>query len=338
MKTYFQPLALGALLLLSACGGGNKESKESEGKELPIVKVAQVSARPVDQIVEYTGTIEAEAKNNIAPQSPVRISKIYVEVGQQVFKGQKLVQMDIANLKQLQLQLQNQQLEFNRVDELYKVGGISKSEWDAAKTSLEVSQTSYNNLLENTSLLSPINGVVSARNYDDGDLYTAAEPVLTVEQIMPVKLFINVSESYYASVKKGAPVKVKLDVYPDEVFEGVVSLIYPTIDPVTRTFTVEIKIPNSSQRIRPGMFARATLNYGTETRVVVPDLAVVKQPGAGDRYVYVYKDGKVSYNMVKLGRRMGQEYELISGVENNAQVVIAGQSRLLNGMEVQLAK
>ena len=185
MKTFFQSIALMSLLVLSACGGGTKDSSvTSESvKELPIIKLAQVSARPVDQINEYTGTVEAEVKNNIAPQSPVRINKIYVEVGDYVRKGQKLVQMDAANLKQLELQLENQQKEFNRVDELYKVGGVSKSEWDAAKTNLDIRQSSYNNLLENTSLLSPIHGIVSARNYDNGDLYNGSTPVVTVEQI-----------------------------------------------------------------------------------------------------------------------------------------------------------
>lgn len=340
MKTFFQSIALMSLLVLSACGGGTKDSSvTSESvKELPIIKLAQVSARPVDQINEYTGTVEAEVKNNIAPQSPVRINKIYVEVGDYVRKGQKLVQMDAANLKQLELQLENQQKEFNRVDELYKVGGVSKSEWDAAKTNLDIRQSSYNNLLENTSLLSPIHGIVSARNYDNGDLYNGSTPVVTVEQINPVKLFINVSETYYSVVEKGAPVDIKLDVYPDEVFKGHISLVYPTINPTTRTFTVEIKLPNNNQKVRPGMFARAVLNYGTKDHVVVPDLAIVKQSGSGDRYVYVYKDGKVSYNKVELGRRMGDEYELLSGVENNSQVVVAGQSRLFNGAEVQLAQ
>ena len=84
--------------------------------------------------------------------------------------------------------------------------------------------------------------------------------------------------------------------------------------------------------------ARASLNFGTEENVVVPDLAIVKQAGAGDRYVYVYKDGKVTYNKVELGRRMGAEYELKSGVPNNSQVVIAGQTRLINGTEVEVEK
>lgn len=115
-------------------------------------------------------------------------------------------------------------------------------------------------------------------------------------------------------------------------------MIYPTIDPSTRTFQVEIQLPNQNQKVRPGMFARASLNFGTEENVVVPDLAIVKQAGAGDRYVYVYKDGKVTYNKVELGRRMGAEYELKSGVPNNSQVVIAGQTRLINGTEVEVEK
>ena len=131
---------------------------------------------------------------------------------------------------------------------------------------------------------------------------------------------------------------MKLDVYGDEAFEGKISLIYPTIDPSTRTFQVEIQLPNQNQKVCPGMFARASLNFGTEENVVVPDLAIVKQAGAGDRYVYVYKDGKVTYNKVELGRRMGAEYELKSGVPNNSQVVIAGQTRLINGTEVEVEK
>lgn len=327
MKKGFQWMALLVVAMLGACSGGSDKAAAEKVDEKPRVKLAEVSSRPVEQIQEYTATVEAEVKNNIAPSSPVRIDRIFVEVGDRVSKGQKLVSMDAANLKQIKYQLDNQQIEFKRIDELYKVGGASKSEWDTAK-----------NLLENTSLLSPINGVVTARNYDNGDMYSGGEPVLVVEQITPVKLYINVSEGYFTKVKKGAPVSVKVDVYGDEEFEGKISLVYPTIDPATRTFPVEIQLVNRDQRVRPGMFARATLNFGTQDHVVVPDLAIVKRAGSGDRYVYVYKNGKVSYNKVELGRRMDTEYELISGVDNNSQVVIAGQSKLADGVEVEVEK
>ena len=338
MKKGIQLVALLLAAFMGSCTGGkDKAAVAAQADEKPIVKLADVKARPVDQIQDYTATVEAEVKNNIAPSSPVRIDQIFVEVGDRVSKGQKLVSMDAANLKQIKYQLDNQQIEFKRIDELYKVGGASKSEWDTAKMNLDIRETSYKNLLENTSLLSPINGVVTARNYDNGDMYSGGEPVLVVEQITPVKLYINVSEGYFTKVKKGAPVSVKVDVYGDEEFEGKISLVYPTIDPATRTFPVEIQLVNRDQRVRPGMFARATLNFGTKNNVVVPDLAIVKQSGSGDRYVYVYKDGKVTYNKVELGRRMGAEYELISGVPDNSRVVIAGQTKLVNGMEVEIA-
>lgn len=337
MKKGIQLVALLLTVLMgSSCTGGKDKAAVEQVEEKPVVKLADVKARPVDQIQDYTATVEAEVKNNIAPASPVRIDRIFVEVGDRVSKGQKLVQMDAANLQQTKLQLDNQEIEFNRIDELYKVGGASKSEWDASKMQLDVKRTAYKNLLENTALLSPIDGVITARNYDNGDMYSGGNPVLVVEQITPVKLLINVSESYFTKVKKGAPVDVKLDVYGDEVFQGTINLIYPTIDAATRTFQVEVKLDNKDRRVRPGMFARVTLNFGTANNVVVPDLAIVKQAGSGDRYVFVYQDGKVSYNKVELGRRMGTEYELKSGVPDNSQVVVAGQSRLVNGVEVKV--
>ena len=341
MKKSFQLAAVLVAAMLGACSGGEEKKAETTAAETviekPTVKLATVTSRDVEQIGEFTATVEAEAKNNIAPTSPGRISKIFVEVGDQVRKGQKLVQMDAANLTQLKLQLDNQETEFKRVDELYKVGGASKAEWDAAKTNLDVRRSSYENLLENTQLVSPLNGVVTARNFDNGDLYTSTQmPVLVVEQIAPVKLMVNVSEPNYPKVTKGMAVKVKLDVYEGEEFEGKVSLVYPTIDAATHTFPVEITLANANQRVRPGMFARVTMNFGSKNHVVVPDMAIVKRAGSGDRYVYVYNNGKVSYNKVELGRRMGAEYELISGVDNNSQVVIAGQNRLADGVEVEV--
>ena len=202
MKKSIQLVALLLTVVMGSCTGGKDKAATEHVVEKPKVKVADVKARPVDQIQEYTATVEAEAKNNIAPSSPVRIDQIFVEVGDRVSKGQKLVQMDAANLKQTKLQLDNQEIEFNRMDELYKVGGASKSEWDASKMQLDVQRTAYKNLLENTSLVSPINGVVTARNYDNGDMYSGGNPVLVVEQITPVKLMINVSESYFTQDKR----------------------------------------------------------------------------------------------------------------------------------------
>ena len=107
-------------VLLAACGGKSQTTQTAvETEEVkPAVKVAKVAVRPVDQVRDYVGTVQAEVKNNIAPQAPGRINKIFVEVGDHVRKGQKLVQMDAANLQQLTLQIENQNVDFARVKEL----------------------------------------------------------------------------------------------------------------------------------------------------------------------------------------------------------------------------
>ena len=191
---------------------------------------------------------------------------------------------------------------------------------------------------ENTVLTSPISGVVTARNYDPGDL-TAQLPILTVARVQPLKVVINVSESDLPKVRKGMPALIKFDTYGDEEFQGTVTTVMPTVDTQSRTFGVEVTMPNANGKILPGMFGRVSLNLGKADRVVVPDKAVVKQTGSGNHYVYVYNsDGTVSYNKVELGQRLGDTYELISGVESGAQVVTVGQAHLANGAKVKLAK
>ena len=332
-----------ALIALTGCNGGsdNKENAQEVAKvDTFKVKVDSVKTQPVEQIKEFTATVEPQIKNNIAPTAPGRIMEILTEVGHNVQKGQLLVKMDPTALLNQKAQLTNIELEYNRAEELRKAGGASQQVVDQLKTQMEVAKASYQNLLENANLKSPISGVVTARNFDSGDLYSnSANPILTVMQINPVKLIINVSESYFTDIKKGKKVDVTTEVYGDKKFSGRVSLIYPTIDEKTRTFPIEITITNNDGAIRPGMFARVTMNFGTKNRIVVPDNSIVKRAGSGDRYIYVYNnDGTVSYNKVEIGRRMGAEYELISGVENGSVIVISGQSKLSNGARVEIIK
>ena len=320
-------------------GCGNTSTKKAEAVEVPVadptVSVAQVFVREVPQEAVYTSTVQAYVKNNIAPQMAGRITKINVEIGDFVKEGQVLAEIDKAQLLQAQLQLQNQEVELQRLKSLYEEGGLSQSDYDAMQLQYNVLKTQVDNLIENTTLRSPINGVVSARNYDVGDMYAMSMPLFTVEQIVPVKLLIGVSETDYSKVKKGDSVTVTADAIPGKTFYGKVSRIYPTVDPATRTFTVEVKIDNTYKTLRPGMFARATINFGSNNNVVIPDVAVIKQQGSGERFVYVLnEDNTVTYKKVVLGRRMGAEYEVLEGLQDGDRIVIGGQIRLKDGVKV----
>ena len=301
----------------------------------PKVTTAVVNMQDVDQQSVFTGNVEGHTVNNITPQQPRRIARLLVDVGDRVYAGQKLAEMENSALAQAKAQYENNKANFERSHELYNFGGESKANYEAMKTAYEVSKFTYENMLENTTLLSPISGVVTARNYDNGDM-VAGMPIFVVQRINPVKIFVNVSESLYSYIKKGMAVDVELDALAEQKFEGKVSRITPSIDPQTRTFEVEITVPNGKELIKPGMYARVTMNYGKRQNVVVPDQSVVKMLGSGDRYIYVYKaDGTVSYQKVELGRRMNDKYEILSGIADGDEVVTSGQVALKDGIAVE---
>lgn len=337
MKVILKSLLIASVAMASVSCKEKKTVQEEQTEKIPSVKTETVYSRDVVQQTTFTGTVEAYVLNNIAPQQPRRISRILVDVGDRVKAGQLLVELDRSSLVQAKAQMENALKEYERTNELYEFGGASKSEWDARRLQYDVAKSTYDNMLENTTLVSPVSGIVSARNYDNGDM-AGASPILVVEQIRPVKIMINVSESLFSKVKRGMKIYVALDAYGDEQFVGKVSRVYPTVDNSTRTFQVEVSLPNSDERIRPGMFARVTMPYGVANRVVVPDRAIMKLMGSGDRYVYVYNpaDGTVQYKKVELGRRMDIEYEILSGVENGEQVVVTGLNALSSGAKVEL--
>ena len=340
MNVFVKTLLVGGVCLASvACS--SKKSAEAAAEQpvveaKPKVTTAVVHIQDVDQQSVFTGNVEGYAVNNITPQQPRRITRLLVDVGDRVVAGQKVAELDNAALDQVKAQYENNKANFERSDELYKFGGESKANWQAMKTAYEVSKSTYENMLENTTLVSPISGVVTARNYDNGDM-CGGLPIFVVQRINPVKITINVSESLYSYIKKGMEVAVEFDALPEQKFTAKVSRITPSIDAATRTFPVELVLANAKELIKPGMYARVIMNYGTRKNIVVPDVAVVKQLGSGNRYIYVYKqDGTVAFQRVELGRRMNDKYEILSGIADGDEVVTSGQIALKDGIAVEL--
>ena len=325
------------LMLLGACSSKQRQGKAEDTDEPLSVNVISPRVDSIVRAESFSATVESFVKNNIAPQSPNRIQKIYVEVGQKVNRGQVLATLDRAQLTQLELKQKKSKLDLDRIDQLYQVGGISKSDWENARMAYEVENTTLQNIADNTRLVSPISGIITARNYDSGDMYSPQMPLLVVEQISPLKININMSEEYFPVVKKGLPVEVRLDVFPDEVFEAEVGLVYPSIDPATRTFGVEVHLKNSDSRIRPGMYAHVNVKLGEEEALLIPDTSVRTLPGTAEKMVYIYRDGKAILRKVELGRLVDSDYIVKSGIELGDQVITSGLSRLKNGMPVRVS-
>lgn len=333
-------LVLGVGMMTIACGQGAKKSEATVQTEHVVeeklVAVQAVQKEMVPYVGVYSSTVQANIVNNIASQAAGRIRKVNVEVGDFVSAGQILAEMDRVQLEQAALKLKNQADELERVRQLLSEGGISQSDFEALELQYKMAKSSYDNLEENTVLRSPVSGVVTARNYDKGDMYAMSQPIFTVQQIVPVKLLVPVSESDYTKVKKGDKVSVSADALPGQEFDGQIVRIHPTMDAATHTFNVEVRVRNDRRELRPGMFARATINYGSVENITVPDACIVKQQGSGVRSVYVMnEDGTVSGKVVTLGRHFDNKFEILSGLEVGELVVVKGQTALKTGDKVK---
>ncbi len=332
-----------ALSVLSGCSNAEKENETVQESQpaLPAVELAKVSRTTVDHESVYTANVEANKTNNISSSIPNRIKEILVEVGDNVVKGQKIAVLDDVTIEQTRLRLENSEREYERALRLYEIGGGTRQNVDQLKTELDASRRAYANQLENTILVSPVSGTVTARNYDPGDM-AGNMPIVTVSQINPVKIMVGVSEMDFKAIKPGMPVKIALDAYPGEEFEGKVSIVHPTIDPSTRTFLTELTVDNPSHRILPGMFARANVVLGQVEAVVVPDRAVVKQAGSAVEYVYTFNpaDSVVSFTPIVTGQRIPSEnaYEVLEGLPDGAIIVLSGQTRLVDGAKASPLK
>lgn len=333
-----------AIAVLAGCSGKKDAEKDANVVEPIPVKVQKLEKEDIARTLDYTASLEADEQVYYAPAATGRIEKIYVEVGDRIKKGQLLVEMDRTQLHQAEVQLKNLETEYNRAKLLNETQSISKQAYDAAVTQYEVAKANVDFLKENTKMLAPFNGVVTGKYFENGEVYSggafggASKPsIIAIEKINPLKAYVNLSEQYFLSVKKGTKVELKSSLYPDRVFNGTVSIVYPTIDPASRTFTVEIKIPNEDEALRPGMYGTINFFIGNTETVVAPAIAVLKLPGANDRYVFVNKDGKAKRVAVRLGKRFEDKIELISDeIQEGDELIVVGQGRLVDGSPLQI--
>ena len=332
-------LAVAGLSLLVSCGTSRHKGTEQVQAEKIPVRIQVLQSLPIAKTLEYTANLQADEQVYYAPAATGRISKIYVEVGDKIQKGQLLVDMDRTQLVQAEVQLENLKTEYNRAKTLKETNSISQQAYDQAVTQYEVTKANVDFLKENTQMIAPFDGVVTGKYFEDGEVYTggafggASKPaIIAIEKINPLKAYVNLSEQYFLEVKEDMEVELHSNIYPDRTFKGKVSIVYPTIDPASRTFTVEIQVPNNKEELRPGMYTTLTFEVGADKGLIVPSIAVLKLQGANNRYVFLNKDGVAKRVEVTLGKRFEDQVEILSPeIRPGDELVVAGQGRLVDG-------
>ena len=325
-----------AAALLSGCGANTEEVSQDRVEQ---VRTTPLAYQEVSRQIELSTTLQGYEEMNISPSLTGIIEKIYVEVGDRVRKGDTLVRMDQNQLNTTRLAYANLQIEMNRVEMLLESEAISQQTYDQTKLSFDQTAESLRFLEENTFVLAQYDGVISAKSYEDGELYAGAQPILRLTQINELKAYVNVPETYFPLVKKGMKVNVYSDIYPDKVFPATIEIVYPTIDPASHTFTLKLRIPNSSELIRPGMYVSTVLDLGRTEALVVPYQAVLRLIGSNNRYVFVDEDGVAKRVFVEIGERHDQTIEISSdSLKVGDPIVTTGQAKLVDGVRLNVVK
>jgi RND family efflux transporter MFP subunit len=347
IKSAFLILIAGAVM--TACdmqppgASSNTEASAAEIKASP-VKLMDLNYQDIAITQNITSSVVAYEETYLSPALSGRIRSVKVEVNDHVKKGQLLVELDRTQLDQTKLQYQQLTTDLARMDTLLQYGSITQQAYDQMKAQVETTQLILQNLEENTLLRAPYSGVITGKYYNDGELYspTPNTPVgkaalVSMIQVDPVKVMVNLSEKYLPLVKTGMTATVSSDVYPNEEFNGKVFRIHPTVSSATRTFVAEVKVPNRNGKLNPGMFARVSLKLGEGEALIVPAIAVMQQKGTNQRYIMLHENGSAKKVKVQIINRHDDQLEISSPeIKGGEQLIYAGQTRLEDGSPVSI--
>ena len=336
MKSSIFSFVFLAAFVLASCGG--QQTQQQVEQRVELVETTALSISEISRELEFSTTLEGWQTLNVAPSVTGKIEHIYVEVGTNVSAGTMLVRMDQNQYTTTRLTYTNLGVEMQRMESLRESGAVSEQVYDQTRLSYEQTKESLDFLERNTFVRAPFAGVISAKNYEDGELYSG-QPIVVLTQIYTLKALIAIPESYYPYVKKGLQVDITSEIYPDETFPATIEIVYPTVDPASHTFQAKLRIPNSALKLRPGMYVKTKMSMGMARAMVVPYQAVLKMTGSNDRYVFLDEGGTAKRVFVKLGQRFDENIEVISDqLQEGDRLVTVGQARLVDGAKLNVTK
>jgi RND family efflux transporter MFP subunit len=348
-----------------------KPGETSAETKLTPVEVETVTTGSIEETIELTGWIKANQLVDVASKVAGRVESLHVltdsnemapvEEGVSVKKGQQLAVIDHdvylaqlaaaeAGVKAGEVELKDAEREKKRIIGLYEGGSIPEQTRDKAVTAAELAAAGLSlakanlelarlNLREST-IVSPIDGIVTAKHIDMGNMIRVGERLVTVADMKTVKVVVPLAERYADKVAVGTPVKIRVDAYEDRESNAKVYSIFPALDAQTHTVQIEIRLSNEELLLKPGMFARVTLITKRRENVVVIPRDVVLGGKIDRHYVYVVEQAsadKIAHKrFVEIGIKQSDRYEITEGLKAGDTLVVNGMHSLTEGGAVEL--
>jgi membrane fusion protein, multidrug efflux system len=320
-----------ATLYFSNCGRPGNDEIITEEEIGTAVRVQLVREREMPLSLGIRGNVRPWEQAMIAGATGVRISNIMVEPGDRVSQGQTLVRMSDEQLEQARIRLELAETELERLDTLLNIGAISRQQFDQAQSEHQNALSNYRMMRQNIELTAPFAGTITERHFNAGEVFTpsAQTPaIVTLMQLHPIKVVVHFSEEHFGRLQEGMPAHVSVDHYPDTVFVGQVHRVFPAISEVTRTFQTEIRVENPQHMLRPGMYARVSIQLDEITGLFVPISAVQRQPGTANEFVFTVENDTAYRVPVETGSRSDEWVLITSGISEGETIVTEGMAKL----------
>ena len=329
-------LLFAAAVCLISCGKKEAQTTQQEAERVEVVSTITLQEKEIERVFTVSTNLQGYLTQNVAPSLTGKIEHIFVEVGDEVKAGDMLVRMDQTQYLTQKIQLANLETEMGRLKALLETGSVSQQTYDQTKVGYDQLKQNLAFLEQNTYVKAPFDGVISAKTYEDGELY-GGQPIVVLTQVKKLKALIAVPEKYYPLIKEGMKLTVKSEVYPEETFPATIEVVYPTIDAASHTFQCKIVIPNASEKLRAGMYVTTTLGLGKENTIVVPYQSVEKLIGSNERYVFINENGYAKRVSVKLGQRFDESIEIIAPeIKAGVEYISVGQHKLVDGVKIEI--
>ena len=331
-------LMMAAAVCLIGCGKKDAQATQQETERVEVVGTITLQEKEIERVLNISTNLQGYVTQNVAPSLTGKIEHIFVEVGDEVKAGDMLVRMDQTQYLTQKIQLANLEIEVGRLEALLETGSVSQQTYDQTKVAYDQLKQNLAFLEQNTYVKAPFDGVISAKTYEDGELY-GGKPIVVLTQVKKLKALIAVPETYYPMIKEGMRLTVKSEVYPNETFPATIEVVYPTIDAASHTFQCKVVIPNASKKLRGGMYVTTTLGLGKENTIVVPYQSVEKLLGSNERYVFINDNGYANRVSVKLGQRFDENIEIIAPeIKAGVEYISVGQHKLVDGVKIEVKK
>ncbi len=331
-----------AAMLLAGCGAAPEEGGGPMGMPsaaaVPVI-TAQATAQSFTDTYAALGTVRANEAVEIRARISSVVTAIHFAEGQQVSKGALLVELDdrevAAELAVAQAALEKVRSQYQRAESLRATQVVSVAELDELAADLrkaEADVAAAQARFDHCTIRAPIAGVVGLRQVSPGGLVGTDTMITTLDDTREVKLDFAIPETFLAVVDEGVGVLAATTVYPDETFAGTITSIDSRIDPVTRSITVVATLPNTTGRLKPGMFMTVDLQRTRDNVLLIPEQALA--PRGGRQFVFVVSDGKALEKEVALGVRAPGLVEVTRGLAAGDEVIIEGTQKVRSGAAI----